>query len=126
MKEIAIELAKGNFQKASDLGRELVRKDASAGGEVIEIARQAMISSLKKGKVSVAKEINRAFSLPEDVLDETIQQAVMSSFYAGDIEQVKKLKNDLPIKKELSKKIVNFSTSWGRKDRSEAIQALFA
>ncbi len=126
MKEIATELSKGNFQKASDLGRELVRKDASVAGEVMEIARQAMISSLKKGKVSVAKEINRAFSLPEEMLDETIQQAVMSSLYAGDIEQVKKLKNDFPIKKELSGKIVNFCSSWGKKDRSEVVESLFA
>lgn len=126
VKEIAKELSKGNFKKASQLGRELSKVDASFDAEIMEIARQAMIVSLKTGKISAAKEIKKAFAIPEEVVDETVQQAVMSSVYEGDMVHVKMLKKDLPIRKELSEKIVGYCATWGKKDRSTALEQLFA
>ncbi len=125
MKEIAAELKKGNFKKASELGAELVKSDASTRGEIMEIVRQAMIVNLKQGKVSVAKEINKYFLLPQDMLDETVQQAVVSSLYEGDIEHVRGLKRDLPIRRELGQKIVGYCSGWGRRNREVALKELF-
>lgn len=125
MKEIAVEMKKGNFKKAAQLAGELGQGDASARAEIIEIARQAMIVSLKQGKVSVAKEINRYFSLPQDMLDETVQQAVVSSLYEGDIEHVRQLGKSLPIRRELGERILGYCSGWNGRTRGEALKSLF-
>ncbi len=125
VKEIATELSKGNFKRASELRKELSRTDASLDPEILEVARQAMIVSFKKGRISAAKDIKKAFSIPDEVMDETVQQAVMSSLYEGDMLHVKMLKRDLPIRKELSERIVGYCATWGKKDRSSALARLF-
>jgi len=126
VKEIATELSKGTFGKASDLRRELSRIDNLVDAEIMEIARQAMISNLKGGRVDAAKEIRKSFSLSQDIVDETVEQAVMSSLYEGDMQRVRELKADLPIKKELGDKIIGYCATWGKKERTAALEELFA
>ncbi|MFA6158470.1 MAG: hypothetical protein WC763_02480 [Candidatus Paceibacterota bacterium] len=127
VQEIATELSKGNFKKASDIRKEISAVDGDSHElEIMEIARQAMITNLKRGSVSDAKEIERSFNLADDVVEETIEQAVMSSVYDGDIERLIKLKKELPITRDLGNKIVSYCASWGKKDRFLALEELFA
>lgn len=127
-KEIAVELARGNVTRASEIRKALLRAgdDSFDDLEIMEIARQAMIMHLKKGHIGEVHQIQRAFSLPQDLVDETVEQAVVSSFYEGDLNRVKKMKDDLPIGKALSTKIVDYCSSWGKKDQCLALEALFA
>ncbi len=125
IKEIAAELSKGNVKKASDIRKGLsLATDVDL--EVTEIAKQAMISHLKTGKVAAAKEIPHHFSMPKDMVDDTIQQAVLSSFRAGDMKAVKTMKKDLPISRSLGSQIVEYCQTWGNKDACVAIEEVFA
>lgn len=127
VKEIATELSKGNFKRASDIRKEISAEDGGAHDlEIMEIARQAMILNLKRGHVDAAKDIKKSFSLPQDIVDETIEQAVMSSVYEGDMKAVLRLKRELPITRDLGNRIVSYCASWGKKDNSLALEELFA
>jgi len=127
VKEIATELSKGNFKRASDIRKEVSAEDGGAHDlEIMEIARQAMILNLKRGHVDAAKDIKKSFSLPQDIVDETIEQAVMSSVYEGDMKAVLRLKKELPINRDLGNRIVSYCASWGKKDNSLALEELFA
>jgi hypothetical protein len=127
-KEIAVELAKGNVARASEIRKGLLRAgdDSFDDLEIMEIARQAMIMHLKKGHINEVHQIQKAFSISQDLLDETVEQAVVSSFYEGDINRIKKMKSELPIGKALSAKIVDYCSSWGKKDQCLELEELFA
>jgi hypothetical protein len=127
IKEIAAELSKGNVKKASDIRKNLLlAADADLDMEVTEIAKQAMIHHLKEGKIKAAKEIPKHFSMSKDMIDETVQQAVLSSFRAGDMSAVKVMKKDLPISKSLGTQIIDYCQTWGNKDACVAIEEVFA
>jgi hypothetical protein len=127
-KEIAAELAKGNIAGASEIRKALLRAgdDSFDDLEITEIARQAMIMHLKKGHIGEVRQIQKAFSIPQDLVDETVEQAVVSSFYEGDLNRIKKMKSDLPIGRALSGKIVGYCSSWGKKGQCLALEELFA
>lgn len=94
--------------------------------ELMEIAKQAMLNQLKRGNVDIANEIKRGFDLPEELVEDTIQQAVLSSFCDGDVMRIKELKDELPIPKDLRLKIVDYCATWGRKDMTTLMQTVFA
>lgn len=126
--EIAAELAKGNVARASAIRKAILKEGDDSFGdlEILEIARQAMITHLKKGHISEVHQIQRAFSISQDLVDETVEQAVVSSFYEGDLSRIKKMKEDLPISKAVGGRIINYCSSWGKKDRCLALEELFA
>lgn len=126
-KEIAAELSKGNVDKAREVRDRLFREQKGAFElEIMEIAKQAIIFNLKNGKIRTAKEIKKSFGLSEELVEDTVQQAVLSSFCDGDVERVKELTDDLPIPQELRMKIVEYCASWNRKEMTALMQEVFA
>ncbi len=127
IKQIARELSSGNIENARKINKEIARiSDESLQLEVMEIAKQAMISHLKKGEVATVRKISEVFSMPRELVEDTIQQAVLSAFAEGDIARVRALKEELPISRDLGAKLVLYCASWGKSDKSAAMEMVFA
>lgn len=125
VKIIATELAKGNVEVAADLNKRL-NPPHDVELEILEVARQAIIVYLKKGDVYRARQAKKLFGLPQDLIDETVKQAVLSTLVDGNMKRVIELKEELPVKKLIADQIVEYCISWGKKDKALALQAVFA
>jgi hypothetical protein len=126
VKQIAQALLKGDVKEASLLRKKLVIKDEVVEYEVVEVVRQAMIMYLKEGKIEKAQEIKKHFSIPESVLDETVKQAVLSSFRSGDTKRVIEMRDKLPITEVIGKQLVDYCSTWGKQDFTSSMKNIFS
>lgn len=126
IKEIAHELSEGNIDKAIKIKANISLNDTSLQSEVVEIARQAIISYLKKGVIGKAVEITHKFDLPEDVLNETFKQAILSIYYDRNFKNLVKIRKSMPLSLNLRKEIVEYCDSWkGHKKEVSEMREVF-
>ncbi|MFA6095904.1 MAG: hypothetical protein WC767_03640 [Candidatus Paceibacterota bacterium] len=127
IKKIAEDLRKGDIAAAAKAREAMnVIKDEMLRLEVTEIAKQAMIQHLKAGETKTAKKIEKLFSIPSDMFEDTIIQAVLSSFREGDVETVKRLREKLPIQARLRADILAYCSTWGKEDVSLLMERVLA
>lgn len=126
IKNIAEALKDGDIEKASRIKKNISSSDEATEYEVCEVVRQAIIVFLKKKEVYNAREAERLFSLPKELVDETIKQAILSIFRDGDIKTVAELKNDLPISPVMAREIIEYCASWGKDGYIEELSVVFA
>ncbi|MEN9622122.1 MAG: hypothetical protein RLZZ67_556 [Candidatus Parcubacteria bacterium] len=125
VKEIAYELSKGNIEKAAELRLGVKFDDASLELEVIEIARQAIISYLKKGDTERALETKKFFKIPTDLADEALKQAVLSSYCDGDLKRMLQIRDKMGMSTSLKKEVIEYCESWGRHEEAKAMRLVF-
>ena len=125
MQEIARELSKGNVEKAREIKVALMAGHDAYDIELIEIVRQAIISYIKKGEVDKACKARELFEVPQDLADEALKQAVLSSYYEGDLKRLIDIKNTVPMSEELRREIVDYCESWGRHEEAKAMRGVF-
>ena len=125
VKEIAYELAKGNIEKAAELRLSVQFDDKSLELEVVEIARQAIISYLKKGDTKKALDTKKFFKISEELADEALKQAVLSSYCDGNLKRMLQIRDKMDMSTSLKKEIIEYCESWGRHEEAKAMRLVF-
>ncbi|MDP1625148.1 MAG: hypothetical protein Q8L64_05250 [bacterium] len=123
---IAKALLKGDIARAAVLRKKMGEIDLVTEVEILEVARQAIISFLKKGDIYNAREISIAFDIERDMMDETVRQAFMSSFREGDMEVLAELRDGLPIPSTMAKELIDYSSSWGDPRSADLMKTVLA
>ncbi len=80
--------------------------------ELMEIAKQSIIYHLKLGDAQTARKIATLFDIPGNMFEDTIVQAILSSFREGDTETVRRLKGMVPLSARLEAEIVAYCCTW--------------
>lgn len=125
VKEIAYELSKGNIEKAAELRMSVKFDDSSLELEVVEIARQAIISYLKKGDTDKAIDTKKLFKIPKELADEALKQAILSSYCDGDLKRMIQIRDKMNMSTSLKKEIIEYCESWGRHEEAKAMKVVF-
>lgn len=126
IKDISKALETGDVRYAYSVWEKVSGAGDDLEYEVHEVVRQAIIVYLKKGYVYKAREAESLFKLPKDAVDEAVKQAILSSFRDGDIKRVKELRHDLPINRTLASELIDFCSSWGKKESILCMQEVLA
>ncbi|HEU5114659.1 MAG TPA: hypothetical protein VFT82_02750 [Candidatus Paceibacterota bacterium] len=113
VKAIADALREGQIEQALAIRSSLRDANDDIQYEIMEVVRQSIISYLKGGEIERAKQAERLFGLEKESVEDTVKQAVLSSFRDGDLETVIELKEGLPIPSALARDILDYCSSWG-------------
>lgn len=114
LKAIAEKLRRGDVDVAFKEAQPLVKTDDELLRlEVVEIAKQAMLSHLKHGDIITTRKIQKLFSVSDEMFDDTVLQAVLSSFRDSDFSTVKELRAELPISKRVVGDLLTYCSTWG-------------
>src|SRR5581483_7486697 len=108
IKEIAVELSKGNVERAHDITFEVHMKDPDLEMEVIEIARQAIIRYVKEGDIDRALKAHKLFNIPNDSAKEALKQAVLSIYFDGNLQRLLEIKKKVPLSRSLREEIIRY------------------
>jgi len=124
IKEIAYELLQGNVEKAAQLKLNSHFADPALEMEVVEIAKQAIISYLKKGDVEKAFKTKKFFSIPQEEVEGALKQAILSSYFDGDLKRVLDIRHKMPMSLEFRQEVIDYCDSWGRHHEAEVMKNL--
>ncbi|PJE74251.1 MAG: hypothetical protein COV01_02020 [Candidatus Taylorbacteria bacterium CG10_big_fil_rev_8_21_14_0_10_41_48] len=114
IKKIADNLRQGDISNALEEKKSLgLIRDEVLKLEIEEVAKQATLKHLKNGEIDTAREIKNLFSMSDDMFENTVSQAVLSSFRDGDIERVKALSRELPISEQINNDLLVYCSTWG-------------
>lgn len=125
IKEIAVELSKGNIERASEIKMNVRFEDEALELEAVEVVRQAMIGYLKQGEIEKAHKTWTLFALPEDVAEEVLKQAILSVYYAGNLKLVIDIRNKMPLSQSVREELVEYCESWGRHEEAKVMRTAF-
>ncbi len=125
IKQIAHELSIGNIEGAAKLQINPGAQDGAVDIEVLEVARQSLIGYLKQGDFEKARSVKSFFDLPDDLTEEAVKHAVISSYYDGNLSRMLEISKSVPMSDGLFEEIVNYCESWGRHEEAKAMREVF-
>ncbi len=125
IKQIAYELSVGNIEEASKLQVNPGSQDGAVDIEVLEVARQSLIGYLKRGEFEKACSVKKLFDLPDDLAQEAVKHAVISSYYDGNLSRMLEISKRVPMTDGLFQEIIGYCESWGRNEEAKAMREVF-